>query len=75
MRAEIEGLLKQLDVEKQQPQDVVHMLQLEAQRHEYARAMCQHHVNTLLSRVDVPRSCRRDQVTEGTCGARHHFSL
>lgn len=79
IRVSILELFAKLDVETQQPQDIVHQLQLEAQASEYARCFCQTQLagllhqlqETLLARGLTLHKCRH----QGTCGALLCFSV
>ncbi|CAL1146187.1 unnamed protein product [Cladocopium goreaui] len=67
MRQRIWSLLEQLDVEKQEPQEIVYQLQIEIQG-TYFRRVAQGAVDSL---VEVEPK----QVTQGSCGALDCFSV
>mmetsp|Transcript_12770 Transcript_12770/g.22051 ORF Transcript_12770/g.22051 Transcript_12770/m.22051 type:complete len:145 (-) Transcript_12770:275-709(-) len=73
MRTRIVSLLEQLDVEKQQPQEIVYQLQIQSQENNYCRIFVQGSVDNLQVQ------CREGQpkrVTQnGSCGALDCFSV
>eukprot|EP00435_Cladocopium_sp_Y103_P025534 s73_g6.t1 len=74
-------LLEQLDVEKQEPQEIVYKLQLISQRTDYCRILTQSGVDSLLQRFEHERRVQGQAVPQrrvnrnGTCGALDCFSL
>eukprot|EP00438_Fugacium_kawagutii_P015432 Skav221564 [mRNA] locus=scaffold1376:398485:401075:- [translate_table: standard] len=82
MKVIIQKLLSQLDAETQQPQEVVHLLQLQAQRHSYARALCDVEIRRLYRAQVSEGRCQQEGFPKkalhgnpGSCGALHCFSV
>eukprot|EP00435_Cladocopium_sp_Y103_P061420 s141_g23.t1 len=79
VRRRVWSLLKQLDVEKQEPQAIVYQLQIESQWTEYRRIITQSAVDSLLQQVENERRARGEplprRVTQRSCGALDCFSV
>ncbi|CAL1162685.1 unnamed protein product [Cladocopium goreaui] len=81
LKAQIWGLLQQLDVEKQEPQEVVYQLQSASRQCEYSRVISQNAVDSLLQQVEMKHRAQghpvppRGETCNESCGALHRFSV
>ncbi|CAL1133601.1 unnamed protein product [Cladocopium goreaui] len=79
IRRSMGRLIEQLDVVSQQPQEIVHRLQIQALRNPYARTWCQRQIDQALEQVEAQYQARgviiQPRRDMASCGAKLCFSV